>query len=136
MNDINPVEDNLSKKDALSIRREIKSIAKQKIDVDLNFCEHIFYSKKAYVVTKDGSIPFYQYCGSPSWKEYIEKEVGITVNKANKYSAVYSKYFIELKGTFDPAKHSLDIEKLQLLLPIIDEKNCVTLINKARKASR
>jgi hypothetical protein len=136
MNDINPIEENLSKKDALSIRREIKAIAESKIGIDLSFCEHIFYSKKSYVIASSGSIPFYQYCGYPSWREYIENEVGTTVNKANKYSAVYSKYFVELENVFDASKHAIDISKMIYLLPIINEKNCISLLKKAKSASK
>ena len=118
------------------LRRNIKSVAKNKVDVDLDFCKHIFYSKSAYVTTKTGDVPFYLYCGYDTWQDYIEKEVNITTSKARKFASIYSKYFIELEGVFDAKKHAIDVVKLGLLLPIVDEDNLESLINTARDASQ
>jgi len=113
-------EDVISKQDALSIRRNVKSLASKKIDVDLALCEQLYYSKETLVISGSDAVSFHQYCGYDTWKEYVEHEVGMTAPKARRLVEVHAKYFVELKGIFNPKTDSIDIYKLQLLVPIIN----------------
>lgn len=130
---IDPIDDNVPRSYANHLRKHLKLLVKQKNNTDLDFCEKIFYSKVVYVSGKE-CIPFFQYCGFNSWKEYVEQELEITISKAHRYAAIYSKYFVELSDVFTE-QHYIDIDKLELLMPIIDSSNLNTLINKARQAS-
>ena len=132
--DVDPVEENLPRASALSLRRHIKSLAKEKVELDLDFCEYVFYSKVAFVEATGGTVPFYKYCGFDSWKEYVEQEIQITFGKAKKYAQVYSKYCVELESVFDRSKHSIDVTKLELLLPIVTKENLKAMIAKFKAA--
>jgi hypothetical protein len=97
----------------------------------------MFFSKNCYVASdKSSSIPFYQHCGFSSWDEYIEKHIGVSIKLANKYANVYHKYFIDLKGVFNADKHFIDIDKLNLIIPIVNRANFNHLINKVKQASK
>lgn len=126
----------ITKQNALSIRKQIKEITSKKFETDLDFCEKIYYSKYLQIISGHKEIPFYQFCGFDSWRQYIEQEVQITMPKAKRMIEIYNKYFIELDGVFNPKTDTIDIYKLQLLVPIINAKNCKSIINKARISSK
>lgn len=129
-------EEGISKKEAISINRDIKRLVKSKSEVDRSLCKLMFFSKNCYVASNTSPVPFYRYCGFSSWDEYIEKHIGISTKLANKYSNVYHKYFIDLKDVFDADKHFIDIDKLNLIIPIVNRANFNDLINKVKKASK
>jgi hypothetical protein len=133
---VDPIQDTIPRGQAKTLRSEIKSCVKQKIDIDFELCKLLFYSKAGYVADGKGSIPFFEFCGYGSWDAYITGELEITPSKARRYAAVYSKYAIELGEVFSVKKHLLDINKMILLMPVVTEENLDKMIESARNATK
>ena len=123
----------IAKADAQSLRSAMKKQARNRFTSELDFCKWLWMTANAFVTTKDGAVPFYEWAGHESWKAYVEKEIGITGGKGRKYVRVHQTYAIDLSHVFDAEKHAIHIDKLMALMPLVDEDNLEGMIDNARE---
>lgn len=133
---LDPVKETLPRSQAKNLRSEIRKAVAENIGNDLEMCQRLFYTRVAFIEDGRTTIPFFAYCGYDSWEEYVTQDLGILYKRARKWSDVYSKYYIELASVFDPKKHSIDINKMILLMKHVSVDNLDAMISAAKNATK